>query len=179
MSSKISFRGIVAAHLDTLRNYDSGRYRPADFILFFALPTAAASLALYFGTGSGEGAHTSLILFAGLNGVAMVSALSLLLHLANGAHANVCAQSDYSPVRLRLIRETHANVFFTLLVAVLLATAAVVRAVLEPHGGSPATSLPRQSAAFICIYLAGNLFLSLLLVLRRLSVLLTKELEAD
>lgn len=179
MSSKANFTSIVTAHLNTLRNYDSGRYRPADFILFFAAPAVAAFLALYLGAGPGAGLHTGMILFAGLNGVAMVSALSLLLHLSNDAHANACAQSAYSPVRLRLIRETHANVSFTLLVAIMLATAAVAHAVFDQPGATFSTTLPRQAATFACVYLTANLSLSLLMVLRRLSVLMTKELEAD
>jgi len=93
MSSKINFRNIVAAHLATLKNFDSGRYRPADFILFFILPAVAAASALFFGAKPGGGLHTSLIIFAGLNGVALVGALSLLPNTASDAHSNACAQN--------------------------------------------------------------------------------------
>jgi hypothetical protein len=179
MSSKINFRNIVAAHLATLKNFDSGRYRPADFILFFILPAAAAAAALFFGANPGDGLQTSLILFAGLNGVAMVSALTLLLKLANDEHANACHQTADAPVRRRLIIETHANVSYSLLVSFLLATAAVFRAVVEHRAGEAAPSPLRQAATFVCLYLAANLSLSLLMVLRRLTVLLTRQLEAE
>ena len=177
--SKINIRNIIAAHLNTLRNYDSGRYRPADFILFFILPAMAAASALFFGAKPGDGLHTSLILFAGLNGVAMVGALSLLLNMANDAHSNACAQNAYTPVRLKLIVETHANVSYSLLVSFVLATAAVFRAVVEQHDGQAAPASLRQATTFVCIYLTFNLALSLLMVLRRLNVLLTKQLEAE
>lgn len=179
MSNKVNFLNIVAAHLRTLRNYDSGRYRPADFILFFALPALAAGLALFAGTEQANGLHTSLVLFAGLNGVAMVSALSILLNLSSEAHANACAQAPYSATRLKLIKESHANISYTLLVSVLLATAAIFSAAFEQHDGAGAPILLRRSATFVCFYLTANLALSLLMVLRRLSVLLGKQIEAE
>lgn len=179
MSSKISFRNIIAAHLHTLKNYDSGRYRPADFITFFVLPAAAALLATALGTGPSDGLSTSLVLFAGLTGVAMVSALSVLLNLSSDAHGNACAQAPHSATRLKLIRESHANISYTLLASVLLATASIFHAVFGQHAGGDATAFLQRSATFLCIYLAANLSLSLLMVLRRLSVLLSKQLEAD
>ena len=177
--SKINFLNIIAAHLSTLRNYDSGRYRPADFILFFVIPAAAAFLALLVGTEQMNGLNTSLVLFAGLTGVAMVSALSLLLHLSSDAHGNACAQAPYSTTRLKLIKESHANISYTLLVSVLLATAVIFSAAFEQHDGAGAPILLRQSATFVCFYLTANLALSLLMVLRRLSVLLGKHIEAE
>lgn len=177
--SKINFLNIITAHVATLKNYDSGRYRPADFILFFALPAAAAFLALFVGTKQVSGLNTSLVLFAGLTGVAMVSALSFLLHLSSDAHANACAQSSHSATRLKLIKESHANISYTLLASVLLATASIFHAVLGQHAGGDVTALLKQSATFVCIYLAANLSLSLLMVLKRLTVLLTKQLEAE
>ncbi len=148
--------------------------------LFFALPAlAAAFLALFVGTEQVNGLNTSLVLFAGLTGVAMVSALSLLLHLSSDAHANACAQAPHSATRLKLIRESHANISYTLLASVLLATASIFHAVFSQHAGGDATAFLQRSASFLCIYLAANLSLSLLMVLRRLSVLLSKQLEAD
>src|SRR5437763_11094471 len=146
--SKISIRNIIAAHLRTLKNYDSGSYRPADFITFFGLPAAAALLALAFGTEPGDGLNTSLVIFAGLTGVSMVSALSLLLHLSNDAHANACSQTSFSATRLKLIAESHANVSFALLVSVLLATAVIFRATFEQPAGAHAPTVLRQSASF-------------------------------
>ena len=177
--SKIKFLNIIAAHLSTLRNYDSGRYRPADFILFFVIPAASAFLALFVGTEQMNGLNTILVLFAGLTGVAMVSALSLLLHLSSDAHGNACAQSSHSAMRLKLIKESHANISYALLASVLLATASIFHAVFGQHAGGDATALLKHSALFVCIYLAANLSLSLLMVLKRLTVLLTKQLEAE
>jgi hypothetical protein len=179
MSSKISFRNIVAAHLRTLKNYDSGRYRPADFIIFFVLPAAAALLTTALGAGPSDGLNTSLVLFAGLTGVAMVSALSVLLNLSSDAHGNACAQSSHSTTRLTLIKESHANISYALLASVLLATASISHAVFGQHAGGDATALLKHSALFVCIYLAANLSLSLLMALKRLTVLLTKQLEAE
>ena len=176
--SKINFLNIIAAHLSTLRNYDSGRHRPADFILFFVIPAASASLALLVGTEQTNGLNTILVLFAGLTGVAMVSALSLLLRLSSDAHGNACAQSSHSATRLKLIQESHANVSYALLASVLLATASIFHAVFGRHAGG-ATALLKHSALFVCIYLAANLSLSLLMELKRLTVLLTKQLEAE
>jgi hypothetical protein len=177
--SKINFLNIIAVHLSTLRNYDSGRYRPADFILFFVIPAASAFLALFVGTEQMNGLNTILVLFAGLTGVAMVSALSLLLHLSSDAHGNACAQSSNSATRLKLIKESHANISYALLASVLLATASIFHAVFGQHAGGDATALLKHSALFVCIYLAANLSLSLLMVLKRLTVLLTKQLEAE
>lgn len=176
--SKINFLNIIAAHLSTLRNYDSGRYRPADFILFFVMPAAPAFLALFVGTDQMNGLNTILVLFAGLTGVAMASALSLLLHLSSDAHGNACAQSSHSTTRLTLIKEFHANISYTLLASVLLATASIFHAVFGQRAGGDASTLMKHSALFVCIYLAANLSLSLLMVLKRLTVLLTKQLEA-
>jgi len=177
--SKINFLNIIAAHLSTLKNYDSGRYRPAGFILFFALPAATALLALFVGTEQMNGLNTSLVLFAGLTVLALVRALSLLLHLSSDAHANACAQSSHSATRLKLIKESHANISYTLLASVLLATASIFHAVFGQHAGGDAAAFLQRSASFLCIYLAANLSLSLLMVLRRLSALLGKQLEAD
>jgi hypothetical protein len=177
--SKISIRNIIAAHLRTLKNYDSGRYRPADFITFFGLPAAAALLALALGAEPGDGLNISLTLFAGLTGVSMVGALSLLLRLSSDAHANACSQTSFSSTRLKLIAESHANVSFALLVSVLLATAAIFSAVFAQPAGAPAPAVLSRSALFLCVYLAANLLLTIMMVLRRLSVLLQKQLEAD
>lgn len=175
---KIRFGGIIAAHLRTLKNAGSGLYRPADFLTFFLLPAAAALAAVALGTKPGEGFDTSLVLFAGLNGVAMVSALPLLLRLANEADAQACAPGSNSETRRRLIRETHANVSYALLVTVLLGAVALSRAALGEAGGIPA-GFARQAATFACAFLAANLSLTLLMVLRRVSALMHRQLEAE
>ncbi|MFL6284551.1 MAG: hypothetical protein ACJ74Q_15505 [Pyrinomonadaceae bacterium] len=174
---KLNCVNIIIAHVRTLKNAGSGRYRPADFITFFLLPYAAALLPIILGLKVGDGFNSSLVLFAGLNGIALVSALSLLLRLAHDADAQACSPSANSPVRLRLIRETHANISYALLSAVLLGAAALTRTALgQPEGGTAA--LAPQAAAFVCVFLAANLSLTLLMILRRVNVLMHRQLEA-
>lgn len=176
---KIRFGGVIAAHLRTLKNAGSGLYRPADFITFFFLPAAAALLAVIPGTKAGDGLDASLVLFAGLNGVAMVSALALLLRLANEADAQACSPGSNSETRRRLIRETHANVSYALLVAVLLGAVALTRAALGDSAGDGPAAFARPAATFASAFLAANLSLTLLMVLRRVNVLMHRQLEAE
>jgi hypothetical protein len=174
--SKLGIRHVVAAHVRTLKNYGSGRYRPADFLTFYGLPALFALLTPIYAGAPDEAFGTCLVLFAGLTAVAVLLTLVLVFQLSSAAQSNATTWGPFHEVGERLLAETNANAAYALAVTLLLAAAGLAYNTFFA-GATP--SAPKTAASFACAYVAAHLLLTLLMVVRRVNVLMAQYIKAD
>jgi hypothetical protein len=169
--NKINIWPIIAAHLDTLRDRRFGSRRSVpDLIMFFVLPAVAGILLLIFGFSfRADAVNGFLTAFAILTGL-LLNLLVLIFTLAAGsAPPNMDLRA-----RKVLLVEVFANVCFCLLNAIAVVCVSVVA--LSYMRSMQGATTGRVSAFLLC-FLTMNFVLTLLMVIKRMYVLLQKEIK--
>lgn len=162
MFDKIDVTRIVRAHFATLKNFNSGRYRPIDIALFTLGPAIITIAFIYLGAIITNSAATLLITTASI----LMLLSSSLLYLVY----RISSQLDYrtrAEMKKQFIREITDNIFYTLLVGLCLCVS--VSLSILTSGARLKTMA--DGAAFFC---AASFLLSLLMVLTRTHVLIRK-----
>ena len=168
---KVDVREIIAGHLGTLRDYGTGRHSVSDWILFFALPLAAAGSCLWFRVHIRATAVTALLtafsIFVALLFNLLVMVLTFLQTTRGGADVHLLL------VRKQLLREITANLSFAILVALVLVAVAIIALVRTGKDDEP-VHVPEM---FVLVAGSVNFVLTLLMVLRRMYALLLNEFD--
>jgi len=171
--NKINIAKIVTSHLDTLRDYSSGKISWVDVSFFFGLPFLLSIMGWRLGWGLYVDALNALLaafaIFAGL--------LLNLLILIYTFSTNASYPTNLAKMKTRFVKELHNNIAFSVLLSILIVMAALVgvaqlkmRNPQDPgHTGSTLT--------FIIVYLTTNFVLTLLMILKRIHVLLSTEID--
>jgi hypothetical protein len=171
--NKINLIRIVVSHFETLRDYSTGKRSWVDVIFFFGLPLLAALTGWYYGWGLYVDALNALLaafaIFAGL----LLNLLILIYTFSTGSvYPNALART-----KTRFVRELHDNIAFSVLVSILIVIAALVGVahlkMQDPQ--NPVHTGPLLT--FIVIYLTANFVLTLLMILKRIHILLSTEIE--
>jgi hypothetical protein len=167
MLDKIDVGRIITDHIDTLRDFRTGRRKKGDFVLFFILPLVAGAFAVLFV----DAAKATGILLTSLSVFA-----ALLFNLLLLVYESIQrARSEPSPDRLkiRILREVYANISFCIIVAVL----AIVLLLAGPLRAR--LSSIAQVLVFLIYYLVGVFILTLLMVLKRVHILFSHEFDSS
>ena len=169
MLDKISLRRIWADHIDTFRDFGTKEYKKSDFLLFFGVPVVPATLIVVFvGTTSGATITvliTSLSVFAAL-------LLNLLLVIYSVANRRLgAAERDQDAVSRQVLREVFSNISF--------ATATAVVGVVVLVGLAIDSNVWGVEIVLSAVihYLLGVFVLTVLMILKRMHILLAKELR--
>jgi hypothetical protein len=169
--SKVDIRSIVRGHLLTLRDNRFGdAVSYGDLAIFFGLPVVfGLGILFYRFSFRIDAVNGFLNVFSILTGL-LLNLLVLVISLAAGKPS----QSFNQARRLRLIKEIFANISFAVIVAVLVVCTALgalsyMRSVTGATTGIVAT--------FLLSSLTMNFVLTLLMVLKRMYILLDKELD--
>jgi hypothetical protein len=161
MLRRIDVRVIVRDHIGTLTDYRTGRRYLGDYVLFFVAPIVAAALLLWqcvlLNATIANIVITSLAIFAGL-----------LFNLLLLAHGMIRSTPPDGVDEKRLIVEIYSNISYAILVSL----AAIVVSLISYI--SPALWFV-YSASALAHFLVLNFLLTLLMILRRIHILLSKE----
>lgn len=172
MINKIDIRPILRAHFATLRNNRFGRaISIGDLAVFFGVPLliCAGVQWVHFHFRS-DAVNGFLNVFSILTGL-LLNLLVLVITLATGKFSGLNAQK-----RAVLIREIFANLCFSVLVAVVVVCTALV-ALSYMRSKPDATTGP--IATWLLTGFTSNFVLNLFMILKRMFILLDKELQGD
>lgn len=169
--SKINIAPVILAHLRTLRDYRFGnRVSYSDLFVFFIIPIIAAALLISIGFGYRVDAVSAFLnAFSVLTGL-LLNLLVLVFTLASAAAPmNMDIQK-----RKVLLTEIFANVCFCVLIAIsVVCTALVSLSYMRSSSGA----VTGRAATFLLTLLTSNFVLTLLMIIKRMFVLLNKEIE--
>jgi hypothetical protein len=171
--NKINLFRIVVGHFDTLRDYSTGKRSWGDVALFFGLPLVVAFSGWFYGWGLYVDALNALIaafaIFAGL-------LLNLLLLIYTFSTSSTFPNA-LAKTKTRFVKELHDNIAFSVLTSILIVIAAMV-GVAQLRMKDPLNQLHTGPIlTFVVIYLTANFVLTLLMILKRIHVLLSTEIE--
>jgi len=171
--NKVNVLRIILGHLDTLRDYSTGKRSWTDVAFFFGLPLLVAFLGWFYGWGLYIDALNALIaafaIFAGL----LLNLLILIYTFSTGSvFPNALAKT-----KTRFVRELHDNIAFSVLVSILIVIAALVGVTQLKMKDPQNMAHTGPILTFVVIYLTANFVLTLLMILKRIHILLSTEIE--
>jgi hypothetical protein len=172
--NKIDVRPILRGHFSTLRNNAnlSPKLFWQDVVVFFAIPAVLAVCVLTMGFHFRVDAVNGFLnVFSVLTGLL----LNLLVLVLTMATSKAPVQSDQRK-RSRLVGEIFSNVCFAVLVSISVVCVALF-ALSYMRSNPGATTGPM--ATFFLVALTTNFVLTLLMVLKRMYILISKEIESD
>jgi cytochrome bd-type quinol oxidase subunit 2 len=171
--NKVDIRPILSAHFATLRdNRVIGKQSWQDGGLFFGIPTLfGIGLTWYGFRFRVDAVNGFLNVFAILTGL-LLNLLVLVFTLSTTA-----APTDVEKNKRRaLLKEVFANLCFAVLVSIVVVCVAVVA--LSYMRSQPGATTG-MGATFFLISLTANFILTLLMVMKRMFILLNKEVGND
>ncbi len=171
MWAKVNVTDIVLGHIGTLHSADTGKVSVADWSLFFGIPVLLAAGLCYIQRFIDKDEANMLIqAYAILVGL-LFNLLVLILTAISKEHGkNADVQQDIVvTVKLRLLRETFANISYCVLLGILVALVVVATLLknVQIH----------HVACFIAYAGSANFVLTLLMILKRVYTLFKEELE--
>lgn len=184
MSSKTNIKRIVCDHLETLHDHSNGkRWDVADVFAMAGLPLASLAASLYWRVRLPDSlvnaGITAFSVFAGL----LLSVLVLLYSVVQsdkprppGSPPLSSDEENRLRLRKQFLKQVHANVSFAILEAVSVIVLSLFLLAC-PASGWQAQCAVGLTAALIA--LTVNFLLTLLMVLKRIHVLIEKELTRD
>lgn len=169
MLDKLSFTAIIKAHFGTLRNYGSGRTSPIDVATFTLLPALIAVSSIYPGFHlSGEALKAVAIPVL----VLTLAPAALLKTVYSIASSFDCHRTQ-SRIEREFIRELVANIFYAILMGSLFGLTTLASLLFQ------SLAVLRVGLEYLLLFLAASFFLTLLMVLRRTHVLISKSCSGE
>ena len=166
MIEKINVWRIVRDHISTLKDYGTDKYSPGDLVLFFGVPFLAGVGGALLGSGLRDSVGTLLVTGLSVFGALLFNLLLLLYDIVIRPRPS---QETGGLTRL-FLEHLYSNISFSLLICVL-TLVAVLLSFLTIWG-----CWAQRVFGFLTCYLTTLFFLTLLMVLKRIHVLLSKEL---
>lgn len=175
MTSKIGIGGIIRSHLATLVNERTQRRSWADLATFYLMPLLAGValvILLPLRTAALQTTVGAFSIFSAL----LLNMLVIMFNLAKDPERHV-----YKRDQPRLIQQTQANIAYCILVGLVMVLVTLATlAVAATEGGILTTGHWISDAAAALIIYSGlvHFILSLVMVLKRVTVLLSLHAEA-
>jgi hypothetical protein len=171
MLSKINICCIISDHFRTLRNFQTKKISISDLLLFIGVPIVASGALIYSKIYISENAVTTLLAcFSILTGL-LFSVLVLTLDLVRKEEATNGkehpAEAANRKIRSELLHDTFSNISFSVLLAIMLALISVL-GIFDVHW-------LRMAVSAVIYFGSANFVLTMLMVLKRIHVLLGKE----
>ena len=172
MLDKVDVSKIVCDHIATLRDYSTGKYRPADFLLFFGVPFVVSTLLVVF---YGNIKINLITIVATSLSVFTALLLNLLLLVYDAIRKSEDSGGDTSgpELRRRFLGEVFSNISFATLVAIGAIALVLFLVVVEKL---PAASRVLSALVY---YLVSLFLLTLLMLLKRVHVLIRREINGS
>jgi hypothetical protein len=167
--SKINVWQIIVDHIDTLRDHATKRVTLGDVVLFFFVPVLIAALLLFpLGFTLDKSAANVLVTSLSIFSALLFNLLLLVYDIIRKEERSV----QKKPLVAEFLRQIYANISFSILVAVFcVALLLLVFLDIELRWFYDVIS-------FIVYGLVVQFLLTMFMVLKRVHVLLTKEIDS-
>jgi hypothetical protein len=167
---RLEVGGVVCDHLDTLRSHGTEKRLVGDVILFVVIPAGVTTLLLISKHPAKSVSGVLITAVAILTGL-LFNLLILIFDSATraGPRGEMSEQEERAH---ELLRQTHANVAFAVLVGILTAVAATASAIAGPEG------FWQYAASGVAYFLAVELLMTMLMILNRVRALVDEELRS-
>lgn len=175
---KINLWWIIRDHLDTLVDFPQTKISRSDMVVFFALPVAIAGAAAYFNfslkTDVLNGLMAAFAIFAGL----LLNLLVLVFSFTQTNTSHPAGPTDiYIRIRRQVLRQMHANISFSIVIALAVVVVALVSLWDLKHNEGTTPGSTGWVATFLIALLTSNFVLTLMMVLKRMHILITNEFD--
>lgn len=165
MISKINVWKIIVDHISTLNDHKTKKILRSDILLFFVYPIVAAGLILWLCDSMRPSLvsvlSTSLSIFA-----ALLFNLLLLVYSAIRKDEQLNSKS-----RKEFLKEIYVNISFCILISVISIVLILV------YSQIPNNQIAQYTFSFLIYYFVIVFVLTLLMVLKRIHVLFSKEID--
>ncbi len=176
MFSKINVTKIIIDHLRTLRNYDTQKLRFVDYALFILVPIIVSAVLIIFSyLIDKEFANiliTSLSIFAAL----LLNLLLLVFDIVRKTNDSIARNKELKnpyeaeEKRLTFLKEIYANISYAIFVSILsIVILLIAYFVCDFH--------LLQLFSFFIYFLSLNFILTLLMIVKRVHILLSNEIN--
>jgi hypothetical protein len=165
---KINIREIISDHLDTLRTYETRKRSIPDLLLFFVAPlvvsVALVRIRPWLTSDLAGVLATSLSVFAAL----LFNLILLIYDVIDRADASDASRGQKG----EFLRQIYSNVSFCILVCIMTLLALLVDFLHLADCG-----WFRATITVVIYYLVGVFILTLFMVLKRIHILLRREVK--
>lgn len=168
MFDKVNVSKILTDHIGTFRRFQSRKYRPLDFMLFFGLPLVVASSAIAAGFCFPLSLISVVATALSICTALLLNLLLLAYNIIRNAPQPNSAQAEKTGEQL--LREIYSNIAFAIVVAIALIVIVVTFGVIGDGNIYAALSF-----SFGIYYLGILTLLTLLMLLKRIYALLSNE----
>jgi hypothetical protein len=168
---KIDVRPIIADHVDTFRDFGTHKRSAFDILLFFGLPVAIATVALWSGIRI-QAIAVGGILTASSIFVALLPNL-LLMVLTFLQNTRGESADRFLQIRKRFLREIAINISFSLILSLALASTAIGSLIVLPKEQEPIG----PALTFLLITGSVAFLLTVLMLIRRMYALVLNEFD--
>jgi hypothetical protein len=172
--NKINVYRIVVDHIRTLKRLGSDSCSPADVFIFFVLPILLGALG-YWGGASFKSDVINVIVTAFSIFAALLFNLLLLIY---SIIQKPTTGATSRPLREQFLQEIYANISFTIFISLLTISVAVVGMFWAGSEQDRQTTIARISTAILIAFML-NFVLTLLMILKRVHLLLSKEFAGE
>jgi hypothetical protein len=168
MFSKINIVKILKDHFKTLKNTNTNKISLSDYFMFFILPLIFALIYYYFDITMSDDLIKSLLtifsVFVGL----LFNLLILIYDIVNkNNHKNKNEPHTNMPIRKKFLQEIFSNISFTIFMSIVIVILLLVTFTNN--------CFIKSASSLLSVYLMFLFILTLLMILKRIHVLLSKE----
>ena len=168
MIDKINVSKIIKDHMSSFRDYRTNRYRYGDFLLFLGSPLFIALTLIYFNVLLSENVVSILITAFSIFTALLLNLLILVYDVVQKSK-----EDSMNKLKTRFIKEIYVNISFSVLTSILL----IFLLLFICFIGVYRTKVLVIVLQFTVYYLTFLFLLTLLMVLKRVHVLLSNEME--
>ena len=169
MFDKINIIKIVKDHISTLKDYRTDKYKIGDFFLFFGIPFLIVVILVFFNILLTSKLISLLITSLSIFAALLFNLLLLIYDVVQKAKNG----SKNARIKIRFLKEVYSNISFCILIAVLSVAILILISIFNNI-----TTLI-YFFNWIAYYLIILFLLTLLMILKRIHVLLYREVEEE
>lgn len=170
MFDKVNIIDIVIDHYKTLISFRTKKPKILDYVLFLGIPTAVAALAYYckiiISSNSASVITTAVTILTGL-----LFNLLILIHTVNNRNEVYTTKKDTD----QFFIEIYANISYSILISLLFFIPLAYLSFADNANVASSAKDALVCASDIVIFLSVHLFLTLLMILKRIHYLLRHE----
>jgi len=167
MIDKINISKIIKDHVSSLKDYNTGNYSCYDLLLFFGIPLLFTFILVYYNISLSENIISILITAFSIFAALLFNLLILIYDIIQRS------KKDVNKLKIKFIKEIYANISFSILVSIVLVFFLLSICFIETNQ-MWVLLIPLQ---FVIYYFTLLFLLTLLMILKRIHVLLSKEIE--
>ncbi len=164
---KLNLIRIIRDHIQTLKNYNSGRYSFWDFVVFLLFPLVIAGCLTYFLCALNKDLINTLITSLSVFAALLFNLLLLIYDIVKKANPS----DSFAELKTRFLREIYANISYSILISML----AIILLLVSSLNVS--NHFFQTALTYLVYFLLGNFILTLFMILRRVHILLSTEFE--